>query len=108
MPRTERLKAIMKVSKLHRDSYSPLGNRSVKKTDRCSALKGGLSHARLHDFRYTVGSSLIHAGLHVSQFKTMLGYQIVNLTMDAIPLGGRENVEAVNLFDRPNRSSCDR
>jgi hypothetical protein len=33
----------------------------------------------------------------------MLGHQMLNMTMDATQLGGQENIEAVDLFNRPNR-----
>jgi integrase len=82
-----------------RDSI--LGDRSLKKTRRRSVLKGGFPHALFHDLRYTVGSKLIQAGSHVAQVRTMLVHQMVNTMMDAPQLGGQENVEAVDLFNRP-------
>jgi hypothetical protein len=33
----------------------------------------------------------------------MVGLQVVQVTMDAIPLGGQKNVEAVDLRNRPCR-----
>jgi len=49
-----------------------------------------------------VGLWLNHAGLHVATVRTMLGRQMVTLMMDSTPLGGKENVEVVDLFNRPN------
>jgi hypothetical protein len=75
----------------------------MKNTHRCSVAKGWLPHTGLHDVRYTVGSWLIHAGLHEAKGKTMVGLQVIQVTMDATPLGGQKNVEAVTLRNRPCR-----
>jgi hypothetical protein len=50
-----------------------------------------------------VGSWLIHAGLHEAKVKTMVGLQVVQVTIDATPLGGQKNVEAVDLRNCPCR-----
>jgi hypothetical protein len=75
----------------------------MKNTHRCSVAKVCLPHTRLHDVRHTVGSWLIHARLHEAKVKTMVGLQVVQVTMDATPLGGQKNVEAVDLRNRPCR-----
>jgi hypothetical protein len=75
----------------------------MKNTHRCSVAKVWLPHTRLHDVHHSVGSWLIDAGLHEAKGKTMVGLQVVQVTMDATPLGGQKNVEAVDLRNRPCR-----